>query len=503
MTSPPPATVYLVGAGPGDPGLITLKGAECLARADIVLYDYLVNPATLQHANHNAELVQLGQPRKGRSFTPGEIEERMVTEALAGRTVVRLKGGDPSVFGRGADETKALRRAGIPYEIVPGITTGLAAAAYAEIPVTHHEDASAVALIAGRERDAKSTSQLDFNALADFPGTLIFYMAVGKAADWSTALIEHGKPPDTPVAVVRWCSRAEQETHRCTLATVVDLIDQEEIRPPAVFVVGSVVRHAPDLSWFQARPLFGVRILLPGSPATTDKLSARLMELGAAVVAGPTIEICDPPDWAPVDEALGRLQTYDWLVFSSANGVEFFFGRLRALGADVRRLGGVRIAAMGSGTADRLAALGISADLVPDEFVAESLAKSLVAQSGGGRFLLPRASRGRQVLAEQLTAAGAEVDQIVTYASVDREKPDPIVARELAEGRIDWVAVASASAARSLVHLYGESIRSARLASIGPVTSSTLRDLGFQEFTEAAPHSTGGLVDAILRGING
>jgi uroporphyrinogen III methyltransferase/synthase len=257
MTAKPsvaPATVYLVGAGPGDPGLITLRAVECLGRADVVLYDYLVNPAVLTHAAASAELVCLGHHSTGRALTPDEINARMLDEARKGRTVVRLKGGDPSVFGRGADETEALHDAGIPFEIVPGITAGLAVAAYCEIPITHHDDASAVALIAGRERRSKTTPCLDYGALAEFPGTLVFYMGVTRADEWSRALIARGKSPQTPVAIVRWCTREQQKMIRCTLATVAEVVAEHKLRPPAVFVVGKVVDRAPQLSWFDAQP---------------------------------------------------------------------------------------------------------------------------------------------------------------------------------------------------------------------------------------------------------
>ncbi|NIM52705.1 MAG: uroporphyrinogen-III C-methyltransferase [Gemmatimonadales bacterium] len=499
MPSTAPATVYLVGAGPGDPGLITLRAVECLSQADVVVYDYLVNPAVLQHASPSAELVCLGQPSTGRALSPNEITARVLDEARRGRTVVRLKGGDPSVFGRGADETEALREAGIPFEIVPGITAGLAVAAYCEIPITHHDDASAVALIAGRERHDKATSHLDYGALAEFPGTLVFYMGVSRVAQWSQALMEHGKPPETPVAIVRWCTRAQQRTVRCTLGTVAEVVDQQEIRPPAVVVVGNVVNRAPQLSWFAARPLIGTRVLVAGSPGTSQRLRHRLALLGADVITAPAIRITDPPDWAPVDAALDRLDQYDWLVFSSGNGVDYLIRRLHDRGGDVRRLGQVKLAAMGSGTAERLAGYHLRADLVPEQFVAESLAQALVQDATGQRFLLARASRGREVLADELTRAGAHVDQIVVYDSVDVEDPDPDVVTALSSGEIDWITVTSSAAAQSLARLYGDTLRRARLVSIGPVTSTALRDLGYEPAAEASPQTTAGLVDAILR----
>ncbi len=496
--NPTPGTVYLVGAGPGDPRLLTLRAVECLARADVVLYDYLANPATIEHAAQGARLVRLGHPEAGRTLSQDEINALMVDEALEGKTVVRLKGGDPSVFGRGADETEALSAAGIPFEIVPGITTGLAVGAYCEIPITHHEDASAVALVAGRERSAKTESGLDYAALASFPGTLILYMGVGKAEEWSRALIEHGKPEETPVAIVRWCSRAQQEMVRCTLGTVAPTIAKQAIRPPSVFVVGDVVARAPDVSWFAARPLFGVRVLVAGTPGTSAKLRDRLEALGADVMAQPAIQVTDPPDWAPVDAALDRLDQYSWLVFSSGNGVDFLLRRLYEHGWDARRLGRAKLAAVGAGTAERLERHNLRADLVPEKFVAESLAEALLAEAEGKRFLVARASRGRQVLADALREAGAHVDQVVVYGNVDVEEPNPEVATALAAGTIDWITVTSSATAQSVVRLYGEVLGSVRLASIGPIASASLRELGYEPAVEASPQSTDGLIDAIL-----
>ena len=497
-TDPGAGTVYLVGAGPGDPGLITWRGVECLKKADVVLYDYLVNPAVVRHANDSAELVLLSRKGDGQTFTPESITARMLADARSGKTVVRLKGGDPSVFGRAAEETEALRRAGIPYEIVPGITTGLAVAAYSEIPITHHDDASAVALIAGKEREDKGGSELDLAALARFPGTLVFYMGVGRVSEWTRSLIEHGKDRNTPVAIVRWCSRPEQTTVHCTLGTAAETVRAKGIGPPSVFVVGSVVARARAESWFSARPLFGCSILVPGSPATSSKLADRLTTLGAEVMMSPAIEIDDPPDWAPVDSALDSLSHYDWLVFSSANGVDRLIQRLRQRGEDVRRFAGIRLAAMGPGTADRLASYQLRADLVPDDFVAESLAQALIEQSDNMTFLLARASRGRQVLAELLEAAGGAVEQIVVYSSRDVEQPDLETARRLSAGEVDWVAVTSSATARSLARLYGDSLLSTRVVSIGPITSATLRELGIDPAAEACPSTTDGLVEAIL-----
>jgi uroporphyrinogen III methyltransferase/synthase len=495
-------TVYLVGAGPGDPGLLTLRAVGCLRRADVILCDYLADPAVLEHAPASAEIVPLGRRDTGRTLSPEEITARMLEEARGGRTVVRLKGGDPSVFGRGAGEIAALREAGVPYEIVPGVTAGLASAAYCEIPITHHEEASAVAIVAGREREEKGESHLDYRALASFPGTLIFYMGVGTVARWSSSLIEHGMPPDTPVAVSRGCTRADQRMVRCTLETVEQTIARQGLRPPSLFVVGKVVNHAPATSWFAVRPLFGTAVLVAGSRSMSAKLRGLLAAAGAEVILRPAIRITEPPDWARVDAALDRLDQYDWLVFSSGNGVDYLFRRLEQVGGDLRRLARVKLAVIGPGTAERLGNYHLRADLVPEEYRAESLADALADDAGGRRILLARASRGRDVLLERLTAAGADVDQVVVYSSVDVEEPDADVANRLASGRINWVTITSTSVARSLARLYGDALRSARLASISPITSAALRELGHEPAVEASVHTASGVVDAVLSALN-
>jgi len=491
-------TVYLVGAGPGDPGLITVRGIDCLRRADLVLRDYLVNPAILAVVSPSAEIVCLRQHRVAGALRQEEINSRMIEAARRGKNVVRLKGGDPDVFGRSGDEIEALVAAGIPYETVPGITAGLAASAYAGIPLTHSSHASAVALVTGQERHDKTGPGIDYGALAGFPGTLVFYMGVTSSAQWSEALVEAGKPSDTPVAIVRRCSWPDQQTIRCTLGTVAAEIADRRITPPAVILVGNVVPNVAEMSWFESRPLFGTRLLVTRPREQAGELRQRLADLGAWVDVQPAIRIGDPPDWRPVDAALRQLNSYDWLVFSSANGVRFFLDRLLDRHGDLRRLGAVRLAAIGPGTAAALGRYHLRADLVPGRYRAEELARELAEEASSSRFLLLRASRGREVLAEQLAAAGGRVDQIVVYSSTDVETPDPQIAEALAAGRIDWVTVTSSAIAESLVRLFGDDLRRARLASISPVTSEALRGLGYEPKVEAVVYTMDGLVDALL-----
>ncbi|MGD2122798.1 MAG: uroporphyrinogen-III C-methyltransferase [Gemmatimonadota bacterium] len=499
-SNPQAGTVHLVGAGPGDPGLITVRAVQCLREADLVLYDYLANPTLVEYAREGAELVRLGRHDQGRSLTPDEISEVMVKAALEGKNVVRLKGGDASIFARGIDEADACRKAGVTFEIVPGITSGLATAAYAEIPLTHHEDASAVALVTGHERDDKEESHLDYKALAAFPGTLVFYMGVKWAGQWSGALMEHGMSPDTPVAVVQWCTRARQQTVKCTLGTVADVIGEKGIRPPSLFVVGKVVDHAPDLSWFQERPLFGTTVLVAGSKRTAGRLRERLSVMGAEVLTQPAIRIADPVDWDAVDAALDQLQEYDWVVFTSGSGVSGFMGRILARGRDSRDLGGVRLAALGKGTAERLRDFHLIPDLTPEKVDPAALAKSLLEKAPGGAFLLARATGDRPVLAEELEDLGAGVDQVPVYRTVDVDEPNRDVADALKAGEIKWITVTSSPTARSLVRLYGELLRTAKIVSISPLTSATLRELGFAPAVEASPHTVDGMVETLLKG---
>lgn len=494
----PVGTVYLVGAGPGDPGLITLRGVECLRRADLVLYDYLANPRLLDFAPPEARRVCLGRHGRAAILPQQEVNRTMVDAALAGKTVVRLKGGDPAVFARAAEELEALTAAGVPCEVVPGITAALAVGSHAGIPLTHRDHASAVALVTGHEGGDKPVSSLDFAALARFPGTLVFYMGVTSASHWTQALVAAGLSPETPAAIVRRCSWPDQMTIRCTLGSVAPTIARHHLRPPVVVIIGQVAALTTTVDWFTSRPLFGRRILVTRPLDQADELQRRLLELGADVLVQPAIQITAPADWQPVDRALARLEQFDWLVFSSVNGVRWLLHRLLDQGSDLRSLAGVRLAAIGPGTARALEQFHLRADLVPRDFRAEALAEALSPDAAGKRFLLARASRGREVLAEQLRAAGGIVEQIVVYQSVDVTTVDLDVAQRMASGRIDWVTVTSSAIARSLATLFGESLTQTRLASISPVTSATLRQLRLEPTAEAATYTVEGVVDAIL-----
>lgn len=505
MPQPPShiGKVYLVGAGPGDPGLITLRGCQCLAQADVVLYDYLVNPVILDHAPR-AEKICLGRHRRDHrsgsadAIVPqAEINQRLVALARAGRTVVRLKGGDPAVFAHAAGEVAALRAASIPLEIVPGITVALSAGSHTEIPLTHGKLASAVALITGQERAGKDGSALNYSAFAAFPGTLVFYMGVTTAREWTSQLISAGKSEQTPAVIIRRCSWPDQETVLTTLGAVADELDRRKMRPPVVVIVGEVAGLAPAQNWFSSRPLFGVRVLVTRAAQQAAALADPLRELGADVLLQPAIEIDLPQDMGRLDSVLSRLDEFETIVFSSANGVEFFFKRLLSTGLDLRALGKACLAAIGPGTAETLARFRLRADVVPKEFRAEALAESLAKTASGNRILLVRASRGREVLSEQLVAAGATVEQVVAYESRDVTSVDSEVMAALTAGQVDWITVTSSAIARALAGQFGDALRNARLVSISPITTATLRELGFEPAAEAREYTMEGVIAAL------
>ncbi len=497
-----PATVFLVGAGPGDPNLITLRGVQCLRRADVVLYDYLANAQILKHVRPEAVTECLGKHGQTRIWPQDEINQRLIALARQGKTVVRLKGGDPAIFARAAEECGALEDAGIPYEVVPGITAALAAGSCANAPITHRDHASAVAFFTGQQH-ADAEEQLDFAALAAFPGTLVVYMGVSSADYWTSRLMEHGKAGATPTVIIRRCSFSDQTKHVCRLDEVATYIQRRRLRPPAVIIVGQVAQAARAASWFERRPLFGVAILI-SRPASQNEALAELLESqGAEVLQQPAIRIGPPQDWAPLDAALTDLTRYDWLVFSSSNGVHFFLRRLLQRG-DLRRLGGCRLAAIGPGTAAALAEYHLHADATPaDDFRAEGLAAALAEQATAGRrFLLLRASRGREVLAESLAAVGGQVTQVVVYESQDVAAANPEILARLNQGRIDWLTVTSSAIARSLHSMLGPKPPQCKIASISPITSGTLRELGWPVDAEAVSYTMPGIVDAIAASVH-
>ena len=503
------ATVYLVGSGPGDAGLITVRGRELLRRADAVVYDYLAPAELLDEVPAEAERVYVGKKGFSAHVTQGEINELIAAKARevaerGGSCVVRLKGGDPFVFGRGGEEALALAEAGVPFQVVPGVTSGVAAPAYAGIPVTHRTVASTVTFVTGHEDPTKNESAVDWAALAALAaagGTLCFYMGMRNLGLVSGRLQERGLPAGFPVALVQWGTTARQRTLVSTLAAVEDDAREAGIGAPAIILVGEAAKLRDELSWFERRPLFARRFAVTRSRSQASGLVARLRELGADVIEFPTIAFAEPDDFGPLDEALARLGDYSWVVFTSVNGVDAFFERLDG---DARSLAGVRVAAIGPATAARLAQHGIVADVVPGEYRGEAVFEAMrdAGSLSGARVLIARAQEAREALPELLCEAGAEVDVVAAYKTVAPNGDGAEeLARRLEAGDIDGVTFTSSSTARNLVALLGDdavALRNAMLFSIGPITSATLRDLGFDDIVEADEYTIDGLLAAIL-----
>lgn len=488
--------VYLIGAGPGDPGLLTLRGARRLAQADVVLYDGLSNAELLSHAPLAAHIC-VGKHGQSRIWQQDEIITEMLTHARAGKRVARLKGGDPAVFARTAEEVDALRAADIPFEIVPGITAALAAGSFAGIPITHRGIASAVALVTGHEEPGKSESALDWEALARFPGTLVIYMGVTTAPAWTKALIDAGKRSDTSAAIVRRCSLPDQQTFLCRLDEVTSQLRQNKIRPPAIVILGPVTELSKTMNWIQDRPLQGQTVLVTRPTDQAEALAAPLRELGAEVVLQPTIVIGPPDSWIDVDHAIENLNDFDVVVFCSHNGVQYFIDRLLESGADTRRFGTAKIAAVGSKTNQSLRKYGLVADVVPTDFRAQSLAKELDAEVAGKRVLVIRASRGSDLIGRSLSDSGADVIELVAYSHRDVDHADPAIIQRSAQGQIDWVTAMSSASATNLANLFGDSLHKMKIASLSPVTSKTLANLGYKVATEADPYTIESLIAAI------
>jgi uroporphyrinogen III methyltransferase / synthase len=495
--------VFLVGAGPGDPGSLTLRAVECLQLADIVIYDKLVPPRLLDFANPGAERHCVTELPGDRMQRWPLVVQAVIDAARQGKTVVRLKGGDPLVFGRGAEEAEELRTAGIPYEIVPGVTAALAAGAGAEIPLTHRFAASAVAFITGHENPTKPGPGLDWPALARFPGTLVIYMGMARLDLIADVLIENGKPADTPAAVVATAGTGDQRRINSTLAGLADAVRAAGLTPPALILIGPAVGFMPEKSWLEARPLFGKRVLVTRPRSQVAEFVRKLELLGAVPNVLPAVEILPPTDWAEVDQRLARLGDYDWLVFTSVNGVQSFLGRLRAVGRDLRALGGLKFAAIGPGTAEALRSYRLEADLVPAEFRSESLAAALAKQAAGKRILLARADRGRDVLRAELSKV-ATIDQVTVYRQVEAVPADGPVHDALRRGEIDFVTLTSANVARvvlrSLDEISKERAHSGdlRLVTISPVTSAAVVEMGYPVAAEAREYTTDGLIAALL-----
>lgn len=485
-------TVYLVGAGPGDPGLMTRRALELISSADVIIYDRLIPGGALEPARSDALLIYAGKEGGGPSVSQEEIDRLLVEHGAAGREVVRLKGGDPFLFGRGGEEAEALRAAGIAYEVVPGVTAGIAAGAYAGIPVTHRELASAVAFLAGHEDPEKPESALDWEALAAFPGTLVVYMGVRRLKAISASLLRAGRSGEEPVAVVERGTLPGQRVVAATLSSIAERAAEAGIRAPAIAIFGAVAAEHERLRWWTAPPLAEVSVAVTRARAQASGLAGRLRGLGAEVIEAPVIRI------EALEVELPNFSTYDLLCLTSPNGARLLFERLAEAGADARALGGVRVAAIGPGTAQELERHGIRADVVPERFVAEELLQAL-SDVPIERALVARAREAREVLPEGLRAGGAVVDVLELYQTV----AEPLSEDQLnVVAAADYVTFTSSSTVRCFLQAARDRVSErSRLLSIGPVTSATLREHGLEPHVEAQQHDIDGLVAALVQDV--
>jgi uroporphyrinogen III methyltransferase/synthase len=488
--------VYLVGAGPGDPGLMTRRSLELIAEADAILHDRLVPPGALDGARDDAELVYVGKQPGGHTMRQEDINELLVRLGCEGKRVVRLKGGDPFVFGRGGEEAHALREAGVAFEVVPGVTAGVAAPAYAGIPVTHRDEASAVAFITGHEDPDKPDTAIDWFALAAFPGTLVFYMGVGNIEGIARRLIEAGRAEDEPVAVVERGTLPGQRTVMGILADIDKRVVDAGVRPPAITLVGPVARLREQLAWLEGRPLFGRSVVVTRARAQASGLAARLAALGADVVETPAIRIEPRPVAGEVRAAAKAIGEYALVCVTSPNGAALLMDALTEAGRDARALSGATVAAIGPGTAAELARRGINADVVPERSVAEALVEALEqVPVSGRRALVARAAEARDLLPDALRDRGAEVDVVALYDT----RAEPLTATQLERASdADYLTFTSSSTVRFFVEAGGRKGNGTRVVSIGPVTSATARELGLEIDVEAERHDIDGLVDALL-----
>ncbi len=491
--------VYLIGAGPGDPGLLTLRGAELLSRAEVVLYDGLSNADILAHAP-TAVQICVGKHGQHRIWTQAEIIQEILDHARQGKIVVRLKGGDPAVFARSAEEVTALQQAGIPFEIVPGITAALAASSYAGIPITCRGVASAVALVTGHEEPSKSESALDWAALARFPGTLVIYMGVTTAPVWTKLLIEGGKAAETPVAILRRCSMPDQLTIRCRLDEVPEYLKPaSKLRPPVIVIIGEVTEPELAMSWFEQRPLFGRRILVCRAAGQQQDISKQLTDLGATVLHQPAIEVRPLDNPQLLDRMIQDLNQYDVLIFTSQNAVQAFFDRLHQQQRDSRWLGKIKIAVVGDRTAQAVREYHLQPDYLPESYNARSLAELLQPIAPGRRFAWPRASRSQDELSGPLVAAGGTVDAVIAYDHRDVTAADESIYQAMHQSKIDWVLVTSPAIARSLHQMFGSCLQHTKLASLSPAISCVLEELGLKPTVTANQSKLSALVESIVQ----
>ncbi|GBD99923.1 uroporphyrinogen-III C-methyltransferase [bacterium BMS3Abin07] len=502
--------VYLIGAGPGDIGLLTVKGLKCLKKADVVIYDFHLNAQVLNYINHDAEFIYAGKRGGHHTMTQDEINDVIVEKAGAGRIVCRLKGGDPFVFGRGGEEAEVIEAEGIPFEVIPGISSAIAAPAYAGIPLTHRKYSSTFAVIPGYEDTTKTGSAVDWSKLATGVGTLVFLMAVKNINEVAEKLIRNGRPKDTPVAVIRWGTRPEQVTLTGTLENIAELVESRHIRPPAVMVVGEVVRLRDKLKWYEKKPLFGQRVLVTREHSGGFE---RLEELGAEVMQFPTIRVVPVKDSSFVDKCIQEVETYDWIVLTSANGVGYFFDRLIKLERDIRDLKGIKICAVGEKTAEAVLKYGIRVDMIPESFRAEGLVKSFsdyYSERRQGlkdiRILLPRAEKAREVFPEKMRESGVHIDTPSLYRAVKPGVHGKRTMRFFKERKITIATFTSAATFHNFCDIMGgealDYLRDVAIAVIGDVTGKAVEEKGLEVHIMPEKATVDEMVQAIIRWVS-
>ena len=496
--------VYLIGAGPGDPGLLTIKAKECIENADVVVYDYLASPFLLDYAKKDAQIIYVGKKGGDHTLSQDGINQLLVDKAKLGFNIARLKGGDPFVFGRGGEEAQMLLSYGVPYEVIPGVTSAIAAPAYAGIPVTHRDHTSFVSFITGHENPDKKESRMQWDIYARSNATLVFLMGVKNLANIAKNLINNGKSPDTPVALVRWGTTARQQTVTGTLETIVEKVKKAKLKSPAIIVIGHVVSLRNELAWFDKRPLFGKRIVITRARAQASSLVSKLSGLGAQCIEIPTIKIVPPEDVTPLKQSIENIKNYDWLVFTSVNGVKFFFDTLFDMRKDVRTLGHLKFACIGPVTKERLQDYGIISDILPETYRAESVIKAFSnIELKNRNILLPRAKKARTILPEELTQMGAKVDEVIAYETLlDIDKKEELITL-LQNSKIDAVTFTSSSTVSNFISLLDSKdsrklLKNVVTASIGPITSETARSLDIEPEIEAGEYTIQGLVDSLL-----
>ena len=494
--------VYIIGAGPGDPGLITVRGVECLKRSDVVIYDYLVSRDILKYTRGNARLIYVGKKGGDHTVSQDNLNQILVKEASEGNVVARLKGGDPFIFGRGGEEAEVLSKAEIPFEIIPGVTSAIAVPAYAGIPLTHRKYASSVTFVTGHEDPTKGKSSIDWENISAV-GTIVFLMGIKNLTYIVTSLIENGRAPGTPVALIRWGTTPDQETLTGTLSKIAELAEERNFLPPGIFVVGDVVKFCDDLSWFEKKPLFGKGIMITRPEEQSEEFSSLLREEGARVIPFPTIKIVPPDCFDDPDRAIKNIERYEWIIFTSANGAKFFFNRFRELGSDIRDLKGIKICTIGPATASVIEKLGVKVDLVPDEYISEGVVDAFKEKElHGKKVLLPRAEIARDVIPQGLSKLGARVDVVTAYRTVNSGKDKAEFDEMIDQNKVDVITFTSPSTVTNFIDIIGKDTRlpeHVKVACIGPVTLDAARKAGLKVDIMQGPYVISGLVDAIIK----